>query len=388
MTLGAAGACAALALVHRLHARDRNGVAFGDECRGQRLGSGHQIGPRVAAVGQPGRGVDGEVSRGDVVEFVPRHGKGHRHAWPDPRAVGRDDGGPAGPGRVDEHLAVPVLLDERGGRQRRIEPLGARGERPGRGRDVLDAWLLVERHEHVQALGAAGLHRAGQPGVGQRLADEVRRPDRERERAVRGRGIDVEDQMRLPVPAPGADQRRVVLDRPLVGEPQQRPAVVAQRVLDLAPRGLRPLRDRAYPGRRVLGEVLLHEGVLAAQHPDHRQRPVAQPGDHRHRDRVEVVDEIALGRASTVEQRLVEVGERDSVPLVAARLAVSRHSRRAERGSRRACGAYPPRRARRDRRLAGSCAAGPPSRTQGDRSPHRRWSARRRKGSRSDQGGR
>src|SRR6266436_138642 len=81
--------------------------------------------------------------------------------------------------------------------------------------------------------------------------------------------------MRLPVQAPGADQGRVILDRPLVGEPQQRPAIVAERVLNLATRGLRPLRDRAYPGRRVLGEVLLHEGVLAAQHPDDRQRPVA-----------------------------------------------------------------------------------------------------------------
>jgi len=46
---------------------------------------------------------------------------------------------------------------------------------------------------------------------------------------------------------------------------------------------------------------------------DHRQRPVRQPGDDPVADRVEVVDEIALGRLGAVEQRLVEVGESDAV---------------------------------------------------------------------------
>ncbi len=51
----------------------------------------------------------------------------------------------------------------------------------------------------MHPLGSAGLHRSRQPRLGERLADEVRGPDRERERAVRSRWVDVEDEMRLPV---------------------------------------------------------------------------------------------------------------------------------------------------------------------------------------------
>ena len=80
-------------------------------------------------------------------------------------------------------------------------------------------------------------------------------------------------------PSAGPDQRGVVLHGALVGEPQQGAAVVAERVGHLAPGGLRPQRHGPHPRRGVLGHVLLHERRLAAQHPDHRQRPVPQLGD-------------------------------------------------------------------------------------------------------------
>ena len=68
------------------------------------------------------------------------------------------------------------------------------------------------------------------------------------------------------------------------------------------------------------GHVLLHERRLAAGHPDHRQRPVAQLGEDPVVHAVEVVDEVTLGRAGAIEQRLVEVGQLDPVArLVAAR---------------------------------------------------------------------
>ena len=89
----------------------------------------------------------------------PGDREGHRDARPDPRAVGGHHGRPAGPGRVQEHLAVPVLADERGGGQLRVEALGAGRDRPGRGGHVVGRGA-VERHEDVHALGAAGLHRA------------------------------------------------------------------------------------------------------------------------------------------------------------------------------------------------------------------------------------
>ena len=52
--------------------------------------------------------------------------------------------------------------------------------------------------------------------------------------------------------------------------------VVAQRVRHLPLRALGPEPHRGDPVRRVLGDVLLHERLLPAVHPDHRQRPVRQ----------------------------------------------------------------------------------------------------------------
>ena len=96
-----------------------------------------------------------------------------------------------------------------------------------------------------------------------------------------------------------AKQRRVVLDRALVAEPQQRAAVIAQRVV--TPRGAtpRPKHRPSAPTTGVyFGTFFCMNGVLAAQHPDHRERP-ARPaaGTIRSATGVEVVDQVALGRA-------------------------------------------------------------------------------------------
>jgi hypothetical protein len=168
-----------------------------------------------------------------------------------------------------------------------------------------------DRHDYVHALGAADLDAAGEPGLGQRLADELGGVHGGVERSSRRR-IDVQHQMRLRVirriePHQGG----MVLDGALVGEPQQRGPVVAQRVGHLALRGLRPDLGRAHPGRRVLRDVLLHERLLTAQRPDHRQRPVAQLAEQLLADRLEVADQIAFRRLRTIKQRLVEVGQPD-----------------------------------------------------------------------------
>ena len=98
-------------------------------------------------------------------------------------------------------------------------------------------------------------------------------------------------------------QRRVVLDRPLVGEPQQRAAVVAERVGHVALGGLRPEPHGLHPVGRVLRDVLLHERLLAPVHPDHRQRPVLELGEDPVAHAVEVVDQVALGGLGPVEER-------------------------------------------------------------------------------------
>ena len=124
------------------------------------------------------------------------HGTGneHRHPGADPGAVRRRHGGAAGPGGIEEDLSAPVLPDEGGRRQRRVDPLGAGGQGPGGERRLLGRGRRLERHEHVDALGAAGLDRTVETGVGQRLADDVRRPHRQREPAVLRR-IEVDDQV-------------------------------------------------------------------------------------------------------------------------------------------------------------------------------------------------
>ena len=127
--------------------------------------------------------------------------------------------------------------------------------------------------------------------------------------------VEVEHEVGRPVQPVGECQRRVVLDGPLVGEPQQRAPVVAQGVGDRALGRLGPQWQALHPLRRVRREVLLHERRLAAGHPDHRQRPVAQHREDPLVHGVEVVDELALGGASALEQRLVEVGQLDAVTL-------------------------------------------------------------------------
>jgi hypothetical protein len=119
----------------------------------------------------------------------------------------------------------------------------------------------------------------------------------------------------------------VVLDGPLVGEPQQRARLLGQRVVHLPLRRLRPRPDRRDPVGGVRGQVLLHERPLPEPGPHHRQRPPGQLGEDPVGDGVEVVDEVALGGAGPVEQLLVEVGQLDPVPHLVGP-ALPRHGRR------------------------------------------------------------
>ena len=64
-----------------------------------------------------------------LVELVPRRAGTTPARRAAPRAVRGDDGRATDPRRVDEHLALAVVLDERGRRERRVEALGAHGDR-------------------------------------------------------------------------------------------------------------------------------------------------------------------------------------------------------------------------------------------------------------------
>jgi hypothetical protein len=210
---------------------------------------------------------------------------------------------------------VPVLPDERGGRQFGVEAFGAGRDRPGSRRHVLHRHGLRQRHEHVHALGPAGLHDARQAGVVQYLADQPGGGHRQLEPGALRR-VQIHDQVGGPDLA-GEHQRRVVFHGALVGEPQQGAAVVAEGVRHLAVGRLGPDLGAGYPVGRVLRQVLLHEPVLAAQHPHHRQRPVPQHRQDPVADRVQIVDEVPLGGAGSGKQLGVQVGQGYAVPLFA-----------------------------------------------------------------------
>ena len=140
-------------------------------------------------------------------------------------------------------------------------------------------------------------------------------PHRLPERVGAGR-IQVEHQVGGPVPGVGPHQRRVVLDGPLVGEPQQGSPIVAQGVGNLALGAFRPQLDGRHPVRRVPGQVLLHERRLATQYPDHRERPIAQVCDQPVTQRLEVLQEAALRGPGVREQRLIQVRQPHAGPLV------------------------------------------------------------------------
>ena len=192
-----------------------------------------------------------------------------------------------------------------------IELLNARRD-PARGSGNVLMAGAGDRHEDVHALGTAGLHRSGEAVLAEGAAHQVRGPHGRR-KALARRRIEVEDEEEWLVEPVGAHQRRVELHRALVGKPEQGAPVVAQRVRHLALGCVRPHRHRAHPRRRVLGEILLHEGLLPADGADHRERPVAQVGDEPVTHGVEVGDEVALAGAGLGEERRVEVGEGERV---------------------------------------------------------------------------
>ena len=144
----------------------------------------------------------------------------------------------------------------------------------------------------------------------ERLTHKLRDPHHCGEVAPFGR-IEIQDEMGNAVEPVRVGERRVVFDRALVPEPQERATVITERVRHLAFRRLRPDTNRRHPLRRVLRHVLLHERFLASVHSDHRQWPVFEFRDHPITDRVQIVDQISFGRPRVREQRIVEVREVD-----------------------------------------------------------------------------
>ena len=162
------------------------------------------------------------------------------------------------------------------------------------------------------------------------------------ESVIGARRVEVEHEMRGVVESVGEPERRVVLDGPLVGEPQQRPTVVAERVGDGALRSRCPERDRGHPIRRVLRHVLLHERRLIAGRPDDGQRSVTQHGQQPIAHTIEVVDELPLGGAGTLVQRLIQVRQLDPIANFGDAATTAIAAAYDRRGDGRSNGSAPP----------------------------------------------
>ena len=170
---------------------------------------------------------------------------------------------------------------------------------------------VADRDDDVQPLGPARLDRA-------REARPVQRPRTSRATATTVgefrslRRVQVEHQGRRMQRVVDAEEGHVVLDRPLVGQPEQGPPVVAEHLVHLSVGRLRPHRHGADPVGGALHHVLLHERGRTGPHALDRQRPPGEQGHDPVGEGVRVVDEIALGHLEAVAQRLVEAGQPDN----------------------------------------------------------------------------
>ena len=118
---GPRGALAPFALVHGLHPGDGDRPPLLHQVGRQRLRRGQLTRPRLMPGEQPRHAAHRKVSGHHGIKVVPADRERDRRPGPHPRAVRRRHGRAVGPGRVQEHLALPVLHDECRGGQVRIE---------------------------------------------------------------------------------------------------------------------------------------------------------------------------------------------------------------------------------------------------------------------------
>ena len=285
-------------------------MSSADRCCGSGMCSAH--GSRSPSRRE--RGVHGEVGRRDVVEIVPGDGERDGHARPHAWAVRRDHGGAADPRRVDEHLAAALRLDERGRRDVRIESLGAGRDGSGRGGRSPRA---TPRRRSGRTRAAPWRRwsspRRSRPTSVSAWRTGVRDADRHRER-VGFRRVEVEHEMGDVIRPIDAHQRR--------GDTRSRAgwrttAASGGRCTARTTRPVSTPRPTSWTVRTQSGVYFGTFFCMKASWPRWTRMTdsgrSSSTGRIRSRTRVEVVDQVPLRRAGAVEERLVEVRQRDAV---------------------------------------------------------------------------
>ena len=232
-----------------------------------------------------------EVARAHLLaELLPAQRRGHRRARLRPDGVGGGDRLPVPVLAVVDEDAPALLLQPLGGHEAgvvRLEP--ARHEL----REVVGVPIRRppgDRHQHVDAVGAARLRVRPQPELFERLADEVRHPDRLREAVARLGRVEVEDDVVRALGLVDPRVPRVHVDAVHLHHPDEGGRLVDEREVDeprlafARPGAELPRRDpRGLALRRLLVEVRL--AVDAVRIPLERERPVAQVRDDHVSDR-------------------------------------------------------------------------------------------------------
>ena len=213
-----------------------------------------------------------------------------------------------------------------------IEPLGARGDRPGRGGRVLERRVVVDRaRTRARPWRRSSSPRPSSPTSASAWRTRCATRDRHRERVALGR-IEVEHEMGHAVGT--VDRARASGGtRPRAGS-RTTAACAGRCTARTTPRASTPPPTAAPCGTQS-GVYFGTFFCMNASWP--RCTRITDSGRSsstgmiRSRTAVEVVDEVALGRVGAVEQRLVEVGQRHPVPRLA--LAGAGHRERSlERG--------------------------------------------------------
>ena len=254
----------------------------------------------------------------------------------------------ARPRGVDEHPAAAVLLAGR-----RWWPAPGRGARCGR---PAHGWRPRRPRTAIPCTGTTTCSpfeplvftAPARPGVVERLPDQPRGADHDGEVGALGR-VEVEHQAgRLASRRRGRTGTWNSTARWLASHSSVRRSSQSTWWISRCEPSDH-IGDGAHPVRGALGHVALHERRLPGPHPLHRQRPAGEQRDDPVGDRVEVVDEVALGDLEPVTQRRVQAGQPDAVALLLGhRGSPCRLGRQAATGARRPGSAWGPAQRRRE----------------------------------------
>ena len=238
----------------------------------------HQLGPGVRVREQRKGRAHREVGGRHLVQVLPGEGERDRRTGADPRAVCRDDRGTANSRGVEEHLAAAVRSHESRRRQRRIEALGPHreGARGGRGTSSIGVSVIgmtTCRPFAPLVFTAPAMPTSASADATRRAAPVARLKGPPSGGSMSSTMWVGRSQRSLRTSVGWYSTARWFANHSRVRRSSQS-AYVTSRLEASAHSETGAARGR------VLRQVLLHERLLSAQHPDDRQGTLGELGQN------------------------------------------------------------------------------------------------------------